>query len=312
MRVSRMMQTCPPVFRPLVRLSFRCGLRPPERANWIMDDVLQGLRPNVSEGVVRMRGGLRIRTELTGLYGLKLYFYGVANRLLVNAITSLLQPGHVFIDGGANIGELVLQAARRVGARGRVLAVEPVADVRRRLAENVALNQLNNIAIVDVALGGVDEQRTFFSGSGEYCADSSFMKPDSYSGRPVIVECLRLDTLIARERLERVDLLKLDLEGAEFEAVHGATELLSPGGRRPIVIFEYHAEASARAGWTLPQMAAFFADRDYAVHAVTPTGYGDPVDVEAVTQSVARGVPYLDLMAVPAEKANVRQSPDRA
>ena len=263
---------------------------------------MDGLRPGTSEGIVQMRNGLRIKTNLQSLYGLKMYFFGVTNWELVAVIQAILRPGDVFIDGGANIGEITLHAAKRVGPQGRVVAVEASPEIAQRLRENIELNGLQNVEVVQVALGRYDEKRKFHLARGEYSGASSLTMPGNYSGQSVVVDGMKIDSLVDRERLERIDLIKLDLEGAEFEAMGGAARLLSHEGYRPIVLIEYHREISQRSGWDLQGLLRFFEEHEYALHYLTHSGYGEPIDPEAVLQATIHGTPALDLAAVPREK----------
>src|SRR5262245_5319308 len=82
-----------------------------------------------------------------------IFWRGSYSRDVLCVINALLRRGGVFIDVGANIGEVSLFAAKRIGLQGRVLAVEPSPEVVGRLRHHIEQNRLNQIQVIDAALG---------------------------------------------------------------------------------------------------------------------------------------------------------------
>jgi FkbM family methyltransferase len=148
------------------------------------------------------------------------------------AFLSLLRPGMTFVDGGAHVGHYTLVAAKRVGPEGRVVSFEPDSRNRERLERNVALNGFARVTVLPFAL---------YDGEGEVPFARA---PDGDTGTGAIslsaavatVNTVRLDDIFEREGIERLDVLKLDVEGAEAAALAGAVALLERC--RPVVLFE--------------------------------------------------------------------------
>src|SRR5215471_19195745 len=93
----------------------------------------------------------RIFADLRTPLGLGLYRYGHRDAD-INIVARLLEPGDVFVDGGAHVGLFTLVAARRVGPGGRVIAFEPSPANRQRLLDNVALNGFTQVDVRPEAL----------------------------------------------------------------------------------------------------------------------------------------------------------------
>jgi len=169
-----------------------------------------------------------------------------------------LGHGDVFIDGGANIGLFTLVAAKQVGPLGRVIAVEP-GPVCSSLERNVELNLFDNVDIVQVALGSTSSVRTLTVFEGD-CAGLSSFAPGITGGVSMDVPVRRLDDLVPPELVRRVRLVKLDLEGAEVDALRGATRLLETS--RADFLVEVEPAHLSRQGASSDQLLEFFRDFD--------------------------------------------------
>ena len=148
---------------------------------------------------------------------------GVLEPGLTSFLERLLQPGWGFIDAGAHVGLLTVPAARRVGTGGHVLAVEATPRTARMLTMTLRANGLADwVRVEQVALGDHEGEVTLFVDS--ICGHNS-LYPLGDSGPSVRVPLRRLDDLVAPET--RVDVIKLDVEGAELDVLQGMPRLMS-------------------------------------------------------------------------------------
>jgi FkbM family methyltransferase len=138
------------------------------------------------------------------------YFDAIERELLV----SRLRDGFTFIDIGANIGAYSLFVAARAGRGARILAVEPQPEIFARLAFNIAQNPFGTVKAVACALADKPGELTLFidpTNRGE----SSVRILNSSAGTSVKVPAMTLLSLVEGEGYERIDAVKLDVEGAE-------------------------------------------------------------------------------------------------
>lgn len=143
-------------------------------------------------------------------------------------IGRLLRPGDTFLDVGAHVGYHALLARQAVGATGRVLALDPQPYNCNKIMINAALNGFTNITTVVGAAGdrdGVvllreqaayDKSRLSLQGPGMHDQSLGFEVP-----------LWTLDTLVRRHGIDRLRLLKMDVEGFELAVLKGALPILA-------------------------------------------------------------------------------------
>jgi FkbM family methyltransferase len=165
---------------------------------------------------------------------------------LSNGFVSL-QRGSVVVDIGANVGDFAIQAAR-LCPDGRVIAVEPVRSAGEMIAEHAHLNAVSNVKWIWAAVSGKNTSTHVRTAANPYALS------DERQDCPTIT----LAGLLADEGLERVDLLKLDCEGAEWDILPASEAVLS---RIRQICMEFHCER----GWTAPRIAEWLRNRGYTV-----------------------------------------------
>lgn len=153
-----------------------------------------------------------------------------------------LERRSVVVDIGANVGDFAIRAAR-LCPDGRVIAVEPVRSAGEMIAEHAHLNAVSNVKWICAAVG---------------VPDTRFSNPYAGEGEQQDCPTITLARLLSDEGLERVDLLKLDCEGAEWDILPASEEVL-PGIRQ--ICMEFHCER----GWTAPRLAEWLTNRGFTV-----------------------------------------------
>ncbi len=161
-------------------------------------------------------------------------------------LLGLLSPGSVFLDVGANIGYFTLLAARMVGPGGQVFAFEPEPENFRLLQANLALNEVTGR--VHAVMAGLNDTEAI---GRLYLSDDNLgdhqLHPAGDSRRSVPVRLLRgSDYLLPFT--DRVDIVKVDVQGAEHAAVSGLMPMLRSQGDPPHVLLELSPAALRRAG----------------------------------------------------------------
>lgn len=165
-------------------------------------------------------------------------------RAIVNCIKSKLKEGEISIDAGANVGIYIVLASNLVGQTGRVLAVEMMPDTADRLRRHMQMNALSNVSIIRAALSDRSGQKLQAEvEKGKYGQASIAKRSFQKNVESVIVDAVTLDEISSN--LGHVQLMKMDLEGAEMLALLGATEMLT---RTEAVIFERRGANRSKEG----------------------------------------------------------------
>lgn len=163
----------------------------------------------------------------------------------------LARNAAVVIDVGAHVGYYTVLAAL-ANRRATVVALEPLPAVFERLKRNLELNRLENVVALQEAAAAADGRANFYHVSGGIPSSSSlsaeFMR---FAERVASVEVglVRLDTLVSRYRLDRVDLVKLDTETTEPDVLVGMQTTLRQC--RPNIICEVLTRADVQTLWSL-------------------------------------------------------------
>jgi FkbM family methyltransferase len=137
-----------------------------------------------------------------------------------------LRPGMTFIDVGANMGCFTLLGAQLVGPSGRVIAIEPAPDNFKYLQRSIESNGYSHVRALPIALsdhaGTAKLQILPLSTAHTFTQ----LKPQ-YSNLPKVeVPIETLDSVVAEQKLERVDMVKIDVQEWETEVLRGATQTL--------------------------------------------------------------------------------------
>ena len=161
-------------------------------------------------------------------------------------VMDLLHPGAVFVDVGANIGYFTVLAASIVGERGTVFAFEPDPDNFRLLEANLALNALQRkVTAVPAALAEDD-------GEGQlYLSEDNLGDHQIYTtgeGRDSVPIELLNGSHYLKDRLDSLDLLKVDTQGSECRVMAGLMPLLSGLAQPPSILLELTPLSLRQAG----------------------------------------------------------------
>lgn len=212
------------------------------------------------------QGGGKFACYLREHMGSQIFFRGAYSQDALALLPSLLGPEGVFLDIGANHGEFTV-AAGLASPRGRVIAVEPVTRNQHRLQNNIRLNEFRHVMVIPVALSDKTAELDIYDQSEPYAdgtVNEGLTTLFAHSGRAHAVEKVsvcRLDDVYPQWGLERLDLVKLDIEGAELAALRGGEKMLARF--RPILIVEIGRESCRAAGHEPEVLAQWLIDHGY-------------------------------------------------
>ena len=174
--------------------------------------------PDLGLTRVRTRSGLQMDLDLGDWVDQHVYAVGLYEVGVAGVAASLLTAGATAVDIGANIGFFSLLFGQLVGPSGRVLAFEPQPRIVDRLVRNVGLNPNLPIQVDARAVSDAPGRLEFFNGSPGHSGIASLRRREDASD-VTTVEVVALDEVLGEDH--HVQLIKIDIEGAELHALRG-------------------------------------------------------------------------------------------
>lgn len=158
-------------------------------------------------------------------------------------LETMCRPGDWVLDIGANVGDWTLCMADLVGSSGRVLAFEPVPHLADTVRKTSRINRQDWVEVHQLALSSSDGMTEFSVEKGNSGGSRLGRMEGDFSQIPVQTQ--RLDALIAsRPDIQRIDFIKIDVEGFELEVLKGARQTLTRF--RPPLILESGFESGSQ------------------------------------------------------------------
>lgn len=216
-----------------------------------------------------VRDGMLFLAQPAITIGWHVAFFGTYEPESREIFRAVLPAGGVAVDIGANVGWHTLLMARLVAEGGRVLAAEANPSVRRRLEEHLKLNRFAHVDVIPFAIAEGEGTVEFYgpeanavdSGDGHVVASAV----DGPRGT-IRVETRSLDAIVAAKEIQRMDLIKIDVEGYEWPVFRGAEESIRRF--RPHIVFEFNEEYASRGGGTPQLLDEFFQRHRYKLYSI--------------------------------------------
>jgi FkbM family methyltransferase len=174
--------------------------------------------------------------------------------------TITLAPGPTtIIDAGANIGAFSLFAAK-LFPEATILALEPADENFELLKENIALNHFEKQIIpLKVGINDVRGTQTFYISKEQYAHSLVADIVGDMVAEKMSIECVTLDDLVKEQHIDRIGVLKLDIEGTEYELLHSISNLFP---RIDNIVLEVHD----REGFSPQALLSFMSQHGFTVH----------------------------------------------
>jgi FkbM family methyltransferase len=221
--------------------------------------------------------------------------YSEFERMETGFVRRMLRRGMTVVDAGAHHGLYTLLASKRVGWNGRVIAVEPSPRECDRLKKHLRLNRCWNTELAPCALGEYPGETDLYlvDGFQDWC---NSLRPPAVDQavRTVRVPVRRLDDVLKKLGVNKVDFLKLDVEGAELSALYGAMKLLQREPR-PAILAEVQDIRTEPWGYAAREIIQFLIRMDYRWFAIAAKGALLPISCDQETYDA-------NLVALPVER----------
>jgi FkbM family methyltransferase len=178
---------------------------------------------------------------------------------LTELMLSKIKSGDVVLDIGANIGYDTVLFADKVGKEGRVIAIEPDPVNFEILQKNIKENGLKNVVAVQAAVGNENKKMKIFESKENYGDHRMWGNPSKspFDKRETCqVFCRRLDDLLKELDYQKIDFIKIDVQGFEAEVIKGGKKIIEEN--KPTIFFEYWPWGIKNAGSEIKEMMEFF------------------------------------------------------
>ena len=172
---------------------------------------------------------------------------GTYEPALLAEIKSILKKGSTFIDGGANIGFFSIIGSKLVGSKGTIVAFEPTPLTLKYLNQNITINKISNIIVSDKGLSSTEKVMSFLIKKNS--EENSILKNESkkfqINEKIININTTTIDKFCKKNNLKQIDLIKLDIEGQELEAIKGSKDVLL-NNKNIKIIFELNIANNSR------------------------------------------------------------------
>lgn len=209
---------------------------------------------------VERRDGLWWSLDRGDYISQDLYWSGANDRAELRHALRVMPRGGVMLDIGANFGSYGITIAARLRQQCTIHAFEPHPVVFERLRKNIALNGASAVAAYQEGMSDRDETAAIVEIRGH--SGATYLRP----GRDVAVTTI--DRFCERVSIARLDLIKIDAEGAELRILRGGAATLARF--RPALLLELNAPTLEREEGSLAEMLAVLHSSDYRVYSIHP------------------------------------------
>lgn len=169
---------------------------------------------------------------------------GIHEPLTTKMLINTIKRGWTIIDVGSNLGYYALLEAKLVGEKGKVIAIEPMPKNFQYLKHNVILNKANNVILLNCAISDKEKGVTMIQSSySNWCRvidDRALEVLKNESCHIVSVPAIKIDSVVKRFGLKDVNLIRMDIEGHEYNAVRSARETIK--NHHPDLLIEIHTK----------------------------------------------------------------------
>ena len=198
----------------------------------------------VKRQFVCTKRGQKFLVDPVSVFGLELLCQGVYEPQMSRFLELVLRANDVFVDVGGNEGYFSVLASSLI-QNGTVHCIEPQSRLQRIIQENISLNSVNSIVVHPVAISNQEGEVNLFLRPSTNTGASSFFRHWKLGSTYEKVPTTKLDAFFQRNSLERVRLLKIDCEGAEYLVIAGGNNILKKH-QIDFIAMEYHESI---CGW---------------------------------------------------------------
>ena len=217
-----------------------------------------------------------LQTDYAEVFGNKLFLskkglalsishYGTYEELESKIMEEKIEMGNIVVDVGANIGLHTLNMARIVGNTGQVFAFEPDPSNFEILKKNVKINNYKNIILEQKAVGDKHGRTTLYQ--SDHPGKHRIFPQTEQAKSQVQVKLTNLDNYFDSDMTDKINFIKIDVEGLEFSVLKGMKNILK-NSKKIKILFEFMPENTIEVGFTPIELLNYLTSNDFKLYCM--------------------------------------------
>ena len=217
-----------------------------------------------------------LQTDYAEVFGNKLFLnkkglalsishYGTYEELESKIMEEKIEMGNIVVDVGANIGLHTLNMARIVGNTGQVFAFEPDPSNFEILKKNVKINNYKNIILEQKAVGDKHGRITLYQ--SDHPGKHRIFPQTEQAKSEIQVELTNLDNYFDSDMIDKINFIKIDVEGLEFSVLKGMKNILK-NSKKIKILFEFMPENTMEVGFTPIELLNYLTSNDFKLYCM--------------------------------------------
>jgi FkbM family methyltransferase len=206
--------------------------------------------------------------DLASLLGDQLLKTGVYESEMIHVLKTYLGAGDIFVDLGGNEGYFTVIASLIVGKKGKVITIEPQSRLQPIIKKNLALNNCKNVTILQTLVSDSSGIGSLYLASDLNSGATSLVSISRFSLPKEDIQTLTLTEVFHQQKIFTCDLLKVDIEGYEYEAILGSKDLFT-SHRIKAIALELHPYHLAKRRLSEKDIVNFLSSCGYSLSTLS-------------------------------------------
>ena len=230
---------------------------------FVLEPGIEGICFKRDETVIQMADGTRYFLNLGSANPMPL---GPSEDNETKFLRGIMKKGWTALDVGANFGWYAVHFSKFVGSSGRVHCFEPTPEAFGLLEKNLKLNGCKNVAVNRIAVGKANGSITLITPED---LGTAFSSEHAAYGKRTVVRVVKLDDYVKQDKARKIDMIKADVEGGEFNVLLGAENIIRNCGPDLFLETGHLAEGF---GYRPEDMFEFLSDKGYEISYLKESG----------------------------------------
>lgn len=206
------------------------------------------------------RDGINYKLDLSDLVDWYIYFgFKEPSRM---DLYNLIEEGQTVFDIGANVGDITMHIAQKIGDRGVIHSFEPDPINYKRISKNISLNTFKNIHLNNMGLGSETAKLKIIV-RDEYNRGMNQLVKGSVKEGDDFIQIMRFDDYVKKNGINKIDVIKIDVEGFDFEVLKGASDTLDKF--HPKLFIELDDDCLIKQDASATQLVTFLEKKGYKI-----------------------------------------------